>query len=1219
MKFLSAAQRSRAALLALSSLLLAPTVVFFPFHAAYSQATNLSGSIQGTITDPGGAVVPNATVTITGVDTNVTKTTRTDGAGAYASGPLVNGNYRITVDAPGFAQLKATTVVQIGTTANGNYKLTVGSAAQVVEITGSAIQIDSSQTMVSSVVTPEQIKNLPVQGRNFLDLAQLEPGVQLQSGESFDPTKAGYSALSIGGVSGRTTRILLDGSDVTDETVGTTIFNVPSGAVGEFQLTRSTGDASSAITSSGSLNVSTPTGTNKFHGQTFYTFQDNAVAFADAPNGIDAPFQRNQFGGNIGGPILKDKLFFFADSERIKQDSQQVVTLGSQFADINAANPTYGSPFRDTYSVGRIDYNGRWGIHYFVRGNYESNSVASTYGYGYSLYANRDNTPGIAYGVDFVTGNFTHSFRGGYEKFHNLIGDLTASNAGLYNPLPGIEINAPGGLFTGPNLLAPQQTYQSDKQFRYDGSWTHGPHVLRYGAGFNRILGGGFASFYGLAPLVSTSQSTVEPGVTGAAGDPTTYSAAAVTLGNGQGYDTEIPSFGKPAGGQGDWRLDMYIADTWKITPNLTLNSGVLFQRDTGRSNSDVAPIPCSEIDTTATGFAAPCSGNQLIMDQFGPGLGDRVRQPFGAFGPQLGLAYAPPTLHGDTVLRAAAGLYFENFVFNNTLFDRPFKLQKGLFFQTADICGGINTLTLPGQGAVTSFNGVPISTLCSEPLSQSAAAFTGLQQEFQAATALVGAQSNGSFIGNTLAIPASAGYDAYAPHNFATPRSFHSNFGIQQKLFNGGVLTVDYLHQVDWKFQEALDVNHVGAARYFNPAAAQAAISATLAACGSASIDIAIASCPGLHTDSDTGQVTGATITDFAANGLDSGVAINGGYPSPGNIAFGGANPNVGQGQFQYPMGRSAYDALQVSFRGQKANPFKGVVAGNLEVSYAYSRFVTNVGNNASASNVNGNSTSDQYFTPVVWDADHPTRNIGPGTLDRPQQLSFGGYLTMAQPGAMHRFSAGPTVGIIAHFSSSPPNSLTLDNLSGASAQIFQTDINGDGQTGDLLPNSEPGAYGRSVHPGSLNKTITAFNNSYAGTLTPAGKAVVGSGLMTTAQLAKLGGVVQAIGTAQSTPLNYGNLKEIDANFSYPIKLPFISESASIEPAVAFYNVANFANFSGGPSTILTDANDNAGNSYVNTASGASDRNQYRTGRGSGTFNLGGPRTSEFSLKFNF
>ena len=119
----------------------------------------------------------------------------------------------------------------------------------------------------------------------------LEPGVILQDGQGFDPTKAGYSAISVGGVSGRVTRILLDGQDITDETVGTTIVNVTTGAINEFQLNRATQDVSGEVTSTGQVLVSTGSGTNSLHGQLFYNFQDHRVGFAKTTDGYDAPFQ----------------------------------------------------------------------------------------------------------------------------------------------------------------------------------------------------------------------------------------------------------------------------------------------------------------------------------------------------------------------------------------------------------------------------------------------------------------------------------------------------------------------------------------------------------------------------------------------------------------------------------------------------------------------------------------------------------------------------------------------------------------------------------------------------------------------------------------------------------------------------------------------------------------------------------------------------------------
>ncbi|MGH9586377.1 MAG: carboxypeptidase regulatory-like domain-containing protein, partial [Acidobacteriaceae bacterium] len=486
---------------------------------AFGQAISVNGgSIQGTITDQSGAIIPNATVTIKNPETGYTHTLHTDASGLYTVGPLNPGTYVVTVTAPGFQKLQVTTVVKTGTATSGNFKLTVGATTQTIQVNAGAVQLNTDQSSVSGVISQQQFETLPVNGRNLLDFAQLQPGVQLQAGGyadgGFDPTKAGYSAVSFSGISGRTTRILLDGQDVTDETVGTTIFNISQGSIGEMQVNRSTADPSTDITSQGSILASTRSGTNHFHGQLFYLFQDQragAATFEDT----SSPFQRNQFGGSIGGPILQDKLFFFANVERLKQDQSAPVSMGPLFAAIQAQYPNVGSPDRDTYSAGRLDFNGPHGSHFFVRGNYEANSFDT--GDVYSTYANRDNAYGIAGGADFSKGSLTHSFRGSYEKFHNLIGDTTAGNTSIYNPIPGFEIlNTAQGLDAGPNDNAPQQTLQSDKQLRYDGSWTKGSHNIRFGVSLNRILGGGFAAFFGYGPRASEASSSLLPG-----GDPT--------------------------------------------------------------------------------------------------------------------------------------------------------------------------------------------------------------------------------------------------------------------------------------------------------------------------------------------------------------------------------------------------------------------------------------------------------------------------------------------------------------------------------------------------------------------------------------------------------------------------------------------------------------------------------------------------------------------------
>ncbi|MGA9074081.1 MAG: carboxypeptidase regulatory-like domain-containing protein, partial [Candidatus Sulfotelmatobacter sp.] len=296
-----------------------------------AQTTISTGSIQGLVTDPSGAVVSGAKISISNKATGRVIITKSTSAGAYTSGALTPGDYTLQVEAQGFKTSEIAVTVQVGVTASGNVKLQLGQATQVVEVQGAQIAVNTQQATVQGVLTTEQIENLPINGRNFLDLAQLEPGVQIQDGGNFDPTKNGFSSISFGGRYGRTARIEVDGLDISDETVGTTTQNVPASGIQEFQIQQSSLDLSTELTSSGSVNVTTKSGTNKYHGEGYYAFRDQTLD-ANLPGGSDNPFQRNQYGGNFGGPILKDKLFFFLDAERTKQDLLNPVLPGGPFS-----------------------------------------------------------------------------------------------------------------------------------------------------------------------------------------------------------------------------------------------------------------------------------------------------------------------------------------------------------------------------------------------------------------------------------------------------------------------------------------------------------------------------------------------------------------------------------------------------------------------------------------------------------------------------------------------------------------------------------------------------------------------------------------------------------------------------------------------------------------------------------------------------------------------
>jgi hypothetical protein len=1193
-------------------------VLFAAMTMSFGQAISVNGgSIQGTITDPSGAVVSGAKVTITGTDTGTVKTVTADSSGFYSVGPLNPGNYTVDVVAPGFQKTLVKTVVRTGTATSGNFRLTLGQSTETVEVSAGELQVNTEQAGVSDVITKAQIDSLPVNGRNFLDLAQIEPGVILQSGESFDPTKAGYSAISTSGVSGRTTRILLDGQDITDETVGTTIFNVSQGAIGDFQLNRSTQDVSGDVTSTGQVLVSTNSGTNAFHGQAFYQFQDHSALFARTAHGLDTPFQRNQFGGSIGGPVIRDKLFFFGNAERIKQESPVSITMTPTFAAIEAAHPTIPSPYRETYSTARLDYNGPFNVHYFVRANYDVNISSSNFGAGYEIYNNRDNTPGLAGGADFATGHFTHSFRGSYEKFHNLLVDGTTGNSSVYNGFPGLNFRlSTAGLFSGPNVDAPQGTFQSDKQFRYDGSWTKGSHLIRYGYSINRILGGGFASFFGLAPRASLTAGTVLAncgGVAGAAPCPSDplngYRVSSVRFGNGQGFFTENPGFNLAGGGTQDWRQGAYISDNWKITPSFTLTAGLRWSVDTDRANQDLPTPLCSDVDPS---LPIGCSGSTPLLDQFQAGLGKKVHQSYANFGPQLGFAFSP----GDhkTVVRAAFGIFYESDVFNNTTNARANMIKKGLFNDTNHtICGGSNSLTMPDGTVVTSDGGVSIATICSQPLSQAGSHFISLQNQFQAITKSVGPASNGSYVGNTLTVQGAYG----APYR--TPYSEQWNAGIQREILKGSVLSVDYVHNSTLKIAQQIDVNHVGAARTLNKTAAQNAIAATLASCGAASIQAALTpgGCP---TGSGGTQPNNkyATIVDFATNGLDSGntfltsnpASYNGLTPATG-AAFPGINPALGMGQFLLPVGRSGYDALQAVFRQQQAHPAPGVLSSNLQISYSFSRIVSTAN---PANNVGNTGVGDQFFSSPSYDYDNPTQYMGRSGLDHTHAISFGGSATLKY---------GPQIGIIGHFFSAAATDLHLDNggTSGtAIAGIFQSDVTGDGTIGDIVPGTNPGYYMHEYKGNNLNRLISQYNATQAGQLTPAGQALVAAGLFTQQQLIALQATQQPIAAVpQARAPENAFYRNLDLSLSYPIRLGRLREGMSLVPAIAFYNVGNFSNFKDYVNGTLANTTTGSSSGLLNGPNGFADHDKNRVQRGSGTSNIGGPRSTEFQLKLNF
>ncbi|HEY1677882.1 MAG TPA: TonB-dependent receptor [Candidatus Sulfotelmatobacter sp.] len=644
-------------------------------------------------------------------------------------------------------------------------------------------------------------------------------------------------------------------------------------------------------------------------------------------------------------------------------------------------------------------------------------------------------------------------------------------------------------------------------------------------------------------------------------------------FGNGQGFSTENPALGFPAGGLGpDNRIGLYVGDTWKVKPNLTLSVGVRYDRDTGRVDTDLPAIP--EINAAF------------------PGYGNPVKQPNLNFAPQFGFAW-DPRKDGKTVIRGGAGLYYENVIYNNVLFDRPLRLRTGAFNQTTNACVGGSPKPVPVTGGTLTPGDPGTTDFCGNDnrIGDQIPAILSFFNQVKAGNPFDLQAPNPSFIGNflTQGIGTNAAAALFDP-NYRSPRSLQLNIGVQREIRHGMVFSADYLRNVETRTPAAIDVNRAGDVSTFNLAGANAAVAATNASFGCASVDCAIAA--------------GATMADFADNGLGSSTDIGAGCTNAVNgigrpCAFGGVNPDQSQMYFLKPIGRSVYNALQMTLKQNVTNPMRGIKAANFQVSYSLSRFSSTGGQQA-----NGvASDNDQDFVIIAADNDNPGRYFGPTLLDRTHQLSFGGYVDVP---------AGFRIGLISHFDSPLASALDVPNT-GSDGDIFRTDFTGDGSVQDPLPGTKLGAFDRSVNAAGLTNLINNYNTTQGNQPTPAGNVLIANGVMMLAQLQALGGVSPMISPPPTGQVNFGWLRATDLRLAW--RRTFM-ERFTIEPSMGVFNLFNFANFNLLPEVMTGLLN---GSTQSLNGTTAANQGSLRVGNGTGVYSLGSPRQLEFGLRLTF
>src|SRR6266404_2065327 len=268
--------------------------------ASNSLAQRLTGGISVQVLDPGGAAVSGAKASIVNDERGTKLDVVGTGDGVVNVPDLAPGSYKVTVQRDGFKTASANVTVRVGLTTSLEIRMEVGSLAATVLVEANSVTVDTDKSTVQGVIQAEQIDSLPLNGRNFLDLAQQAPGVQVVDGGTFDPTKNQFTGVSVGGRSGRSTRIQVDGVDITDETVGTTVMNISNESIQEFGISQSSLDVSTDLTSTGAVNIISKSGTNTIHGSGFGFWRRSEFAANNGPldveNPAKPPFSRDDYG-----------------------------------------------------------------------------------------------------------------------------------------------------------------------------------------------------------------------------------------------------------------------------------------------------------------------------------------------------------------------------------------------------------------------------------------------------------------------------------------------------------------------------------------------------------------------------------------------------------------------------------------------------------------------------------------------------------------------------------------------------------------------------------------------------------------------------------------------------------------------------------------------------------------------------------------------------------
>ena len=629
----------------------------FDTWASTVNAQATTGELTGRVVDAAGAVVPAVAVTVRGQDSGLVRTATTNESGEFLFVLLPPGRYSVEAELTGFKKIERQDVlVGVGTRQTLPLQLEVGALTETLVVSGGTPLIETTRSDLGGVISPNEITNLPLLNRTFANLSVVMP--EARPAGNFDPTKTRTGNVAMNGGDGRQLDVNVDGGDNKDNVVGSLIQNFAYESIQEFQVLQHRWTAESGRAVGGVVNVITKSGTNNLRGSAFGTYRDQDLAakdFFQKRGAAKQSFERWEYGGSAGGPIQRDKLFFFGALERFEEPSGETPVRSdavTQLSLVPGAEPVsvIPTPYADTLLTGKVDHRPTTNQSLFYRFSLQKNSSdndqitnpATTDLSGGSTNVN-DIYDFVANHTANIGGNRLNQFAFHFQDFKNEILGVTDDPIMIFG----------NNLYrTGPAPNTPQQTTSRKYQFRNDFTLQHGNHALKTGANYIYTQLGGYF-YFGAFGYQLTWFDTPQVIATNTARYPQGFSTpGALRL---------IDYFaGEAVHTQNFHQVAFYAQDDWRVNQRLTLNLGLRWDANVGllfdQTNNRTIMLLQQLDDPLA---------REITQDA------DRLSRTtpsWKEFQPRLGFAYDPRG-DGTSVVRGGYGLFYDQIFQNLTLF----------------------------------------------------------------------------------------------------------------------------------------------------------------------------------------------------------------------------------------------------------------------------------------------------------------------------------------------------------------------------------------------------------------------------------------------------------------------------------------------------------------------------------------------------------------------